>query len=181
LVVQDADDLSLPNRLASSVETMNARPELAMAAGQCFFESRRGHRRPAPRLPTAVDEVRRYLRRGVMPLCHPAAIIRSTAFHAVGGYDEFLLRAQDLSLAMRLAAVGGIVGLDDVMVVYRHPRVLSFPYWRESRQYRKLAYERARQAVDWRDLLDPYLPAWRPYESLLYPAAMLRRVVSFNR
>lgn len=52
-------------------------------------------------------------------ICHPTAAIRREALLAVGGYRKEFEWAEDLDLFLRLAEVGRLANLPDVLLTYR--------------------------------------------------------------
>ena len=52
-------------------------------------------------------------------ICHPSAAIRRTALLAIGGYRKEYEWAEDLDLFLRLAEVGRLANLPDVLLTYR--------------------------------------------------------------
>jgi hypothetical protein len=57
--------------------------------------------------------------RGGQVLHHPAVSIRKTALQKVGAYREGFRHAEDLDLFLRLAEVGRVANLPDVLLSYR--------------------------------------------------------------
>jgi hypothetical protein len=113
---QDADDLSLPGRLAEQAAWLDAHPSASLVSchtrvlglyGETVYEHR-----------IAEAELRDGLLVGrdgsySGPTHHGSVMMRASAYRAVGGYRSPFVVAQDLDLWLRLAEVGevGIVDL----------------------------------------------------------------------
>lgn len=117
----DADDLSLPERLAQQLEHMDANPELAGCG--ClwgFFDEDDPEGRLTPQeVPTSATEVRRFTTRRAPCISHPAAFVRTAAVRAVGGYREEFTAAQDYDLWLRLLERGELDNLPRLLLFYR--------------------------------------------------------------
>ena len=76
-------------------------------------------------VPTGEDRVVKALRWGC-PFIHSATMFRREAFDEVGGYEERPVMAQDHALWLRLAGIGGVDNLPDVLCSYRiHPTQIT--------------------------------------------------------
>lgn len=116
LARQDADDWSYPARLERQVSFLRENPSIAVVGSWAhLFDDRAawGIWDPPYR-----PSVRDWL--GGNAVIHPSVMMRSTAFDAVGGYDERLRRTEDYDLFLRMIAAGvEIVTLPEVLVAYR--------------------------------------------------------------
>ena len=115
---QDADDISLPGRLAHQVAFLNAHPEAVMTAS--------GVRRVGPGGEDMGEDISRgeELHEGLGKLTlaeiagpphHGSTMFRRSAYEAVGGYRAAFRVAQDLDLWLRLAEVGKCLGIPDIL------------------------------------------------------------------
>lgn len=124
LAILDADDLALPERLATQVAFLERHPDCALcASGYEVFASaspaqtlnrrteRLDHRRLATRLAFR------------NPVLHSSVMLRVEALRALGlRYDERFACAEDYALIARLALSARIDMLPEVLVRYRrHP------------------------------------------------------------
>ncbi|MEE4175633.1 MAG: glycosyltransferase [Xanthomonadales bacterium] len=50
------------------------------------------------------------------PFCHPSVVMRASAFHAVGGYDEAMTYGEDWELWLRLGTTGRLGNLGELCV-----------------------------------------------------------------
>ena len=105
---------------------MNLTPEVVAVGGAVACIDDAG--RPLWERPYPLDHggVLAWQRRGETALSHPAAMIRSSALEAVGGYDERYAVAQDYDLWWRLSEVGKLANLPEVLLDYRlHDRAIG--------------------------------------------------------
>lgn len=148
IAILDADDVSLPDRLARSIAAFSEHPEVALVgSGATLIDSSRADR-------------------GVWykhDLVHSSVMIRTGALREVGGYDEFFRYGQDKDLYYRLSLRHPFYLLDEPLVKYRWTgRQMSGDHSLEQRAYGRLAGERARAAQEG----EPFDLAAR-YEELL--------------
>ncbi len=180
LAVQDADDISLPQRLSLTAALAAADDRVVVVSGQALAQAPRLGQWRVQRYPTCDEAIRRSLDVGVMSVCHQAALIRRDAFEAVGGYDVHCVRAQDLNLMIRLLPTGRFAAVAQDVLVYRHPVVLPFSFWWHSRRFTYKAIASARAGSSDRAAL-PARDDARMLESLLYVPAMVRRLGRYAR
>lgn len=133
IAIQDADDLSFPERLRSQVGYLEVHPECAfVGTGLTLFDEHGeyGRRIPSPAPPRSRD----YLT-GI-PFCHATTLFRREALEAVGGYRIAweTRRGQDYDLFMRLHA-GGFQGHNIPLCLYRY-REGQAAYQRRKFRYR---------------------------------------------
>jgi glycosyltransferase involved in cell wall biosynthesis len=115
---QDADDISLPHRLARQKQYLEAHPDVSLVGSGYETIDGSGRSSPAAALPQASDEIRWALL-FYCPLVHGAVTARKTALESVGGYNEGYHYAQDYELWTRMAPAHCMVNLDEVLVKYR--------------------------------------------------------------
>lgn len=108
----DADDVWLPDKLARQIEVMTGGVTLSATA---FYRFAEGERR-AGWAPDATSFTG--LLRG-NSICASSAMVERGAFESVGRFDERLRSGEDWDLWMRLARLGPVVGLDEVLTGYR--------------------------------------------------------------
>lgn len=154
----DADDLSLPGRLALQHQRMREEPSL-VALG-CAFERVDAADRPIDVVTPPVDprEVRWRLLLGNV-FAHGSMMLRRSPVLDAGGYDERCKRAQDYELWLRLSRQGySLAALPETLYRYRERATLEAGAdWRPSPEQAQVAAEAMAQA--WSEL-----PAGDPLE-----------------
>jgi len=143
VAIMDADDWSLPDRLACQVAILDAHPDVVICGGA--IEVCDGDLRPVlPRRYHLDDEaIRAHLFR-YSPFAHPAVMFRTEAARQAGGYRADLKRgAEDYDFYFRLGRIGAFANLPETVLRLRTSPD-SF-----SRQHAR-AVELATIAVRWR-------------------------------
>lgn len=109
---QDADDVSLPERLQKQVAFLDAHPKVA-AVGTAYIEVPvDGGPERLMVMPTASQAIREQLFY-THCFCHGSVMLRRNAMVVVGGYDENFQAAQDRDLWLRLAERFDLANLDE--------------------------------------------------------------------
>jgi glycosyltransferase involved in cell wall biosynthesis len=117
---QDGDDLSMPDRLRRQCELLDGDASLMFVSSWAEVigpgdEPLLRHERPADS-----DEATRLLVHGrVGPPGHGSVMFRRDAYQRAGGYRELFYYAQDGDLWLRLAAMGRLAYVPDVLYRYR--------------------------------------------------------------
>lgn len=166
---QDADDISLPGRLARLHQFMLDNPDVAVAgtAVELVEEGEVWGNIFWPLEPTLDDWVKG------SQLVHPSCVLRKKAIEAVGLYNPEAIRVEDLELWYRLLAGGyKLVNLDEVLYRFTWGQEdylrKTFRSRLNGAYYRFQGYRRLN--VPWRDYrycLKPLLLACLP-KKLLY-------------
>lgn len=119
----DADDVALPQRLDKQVRYMAEHPECVCLGSRMLLIEPYGSPMGETAHNLTHEEIEAELLRGsgwAMP--QPVAMMRKSAVIKVGGYRNEYLWSEDLDLFLRLAEVGRLANLPDVLVKYRnHP------------------------------------------------------------
>ena len=114
----DADDICLPQRLATQLDYLDRHPEV-VAVGTAFqLISAAGVPGPVVQHPTSAEAIRRGLQSGNR-LGHPTVLMRRDAVIAAGGYREALRHAEDYDLWTRLAEGHPLANLPGCLLLYR--------------------------------------------------------------
>jgi glycosyltransferase involved in cell wall biosynthesis len=116
----DSDDISLPGRFAKQVAFMDAHPDHVLVGSQVMLIDPEG----ADLCPKRDTE---YTHEGIdaahlnhrWPLVHPSVIVRKSTLAQIGGYRSKFEWLEDLDLFLRLAEVGRLASLPDVLLRYR--------------------------------------------------------------
>ena len=125
IAIMDADDVSIPERLALQVEFMEDHPEVGLLGGTVEWIDSLG--RPLRKMPLPLKDcdIQSAL------LCYsafwqPSAFMRRDAFVLAGGYRAPFAAAEDYDLWLRIAEYFQVANLEEVVVKYRiHPYQLS--------------------------------------------------------
>ena len=135
LARMDADDVAHPERFARQVEYFERHPECVALGAQILIvdpERRPIQRRHAPLDHESIDAALLRGRGDALP--HSAAMFRRRALLDVGNYRTDRLWHEDVDLFLRLAEVGRLANLPDVLLEYRrHPKAVGAAHRREQR------------------------------------------------
>lgn len=120
IAVQDADDVSHPERLERLAELVTRDPRIVLAGswGACYSETE-GIREPFHHA-TSDLAIRCQLRVGPSPFIHSTVLYRKDAFERVGGYPAGFSTAEDYALTCLLAGEGRVANLPRLLGLYRH-------------------------------------------------------------
>jgi len=116
----DADDLSLPQRIEKQVKFLDDHPEYVLIGCRCMLIDPDGY--PIREKPDTVadhDQIDGLLMKMGWPLVHPAVMMRAEVVRKIGGYDESYRTNQDHELFLRLAEVGKLANLQEILLRYR--------------------------------------------------------------
>lgn len=114
----DHDDLLAPDKIALQVARFTADPTLVLLGGQGALVDPDGTRLGSWSMPTGKRRVLAALR-WRCPFVHSAVMYPKAAVEQVGGYDERSVMAQDHALWLRLAVLGDVDNLAEVVCSYR--------------------------------------------------------------
>ncbi|NJL53841.1 glycosyltransferase [bacterium] len=135
--IQDADDISLPNRFTKQVAFLAANPEIGVCGAwlKTFGESAQ-----VIRYSTDHEAIKRSLLFGT-GIGHSSALIRKSFLDAHHlSYDESYQYCQDTELWSRAASLFRLANLPETLVLYRiHPQQIGQAY---SKQLRKTESKR---------------------------------------
>jgi glycosyltransferase involved in cell wall biosynthesis len=115
-----ADDIAMPDRLARQLDFLNAHPEVVVVGCRILTIDCDGD--PIAEFCTVQthEEIDRpHLGAGGGVICHPSATIRADAIRAVGGYRAEYWPAEDMDLWLRLAEIGRLANLPEMLLKYR--------------------------------------------------------------
>ncbi len=160
----DADDVSMPRRFEWQVDYLRAHPDCVLLGGQVELIDPLGLRIGMDSHKLKHEEIEAGLLRGKGgAVVHPATMMRAEAVKKIGAYREHFNNSEDLDLFLRLAEVGQIANLPDVLLKYRrHPQSVSHlkyeNQWKLNRQIVTEAEERrgGNWPADWE-----FVP-WKP-------------------
>jgi glycosyltransferase involved in cell wall biosynthesis len=155
IALNDADDISLPERLAAQVDYLDQHPQIAAVSGQIIAIE--DGRRWDLHWPTTPSAITRELNAGRMPIANACVMMRRDWLIESGGYNESLPRLEDLELFHRTRATATFAALDVPLLEYCF-RTLPYAQWSREESLRsqvtgtavntgRLAYMRYRIAV----------------------------------
>ena len=153
IAVMDADDVSVPDRLAWELEFMEKHPQVAVLGG--LAESINAVGKPLAfqvhDAPAEHDEIKSAMAVRC-PFCHPTVLIRKQAFVLAGGYRKAFVQAEDYDLWLRIAERYKLANLKQVVLKYRiHPHQVSM----RKRKQQTLCILAAQASASWRSSGNP--------------------------
>lgn len=162
IAVNDADDVSLPHRIARQVTYLEANPEVACAGGRFELMDAGGRRLTTLTPPPDDAGIQARMLAGHCAIHHSTAMVPRWAMDRVGGYDNSFRLAQDLDLFLRIGEVGRLANLDAVLTRVRlHPGSVSEVHGDAQRAYCRSACEAAWQRRGLEGRFEATQP-WRP-------------------
>ena len=115
----DADDLSRPTRFALQYQHLNDNPDCVLVGSRVLLIDPDGS--PIREWITELTHEqidRAHLERG-WPVVHPSVMMRRAPLQQVGGYRKQYETLEDLDLFLRLAEIGKLANLPEVLLDYR--------------------------------------------------------------
>ena len=164
----DADDISLPQRLAQQVRFMDAHPNVVAMGSKVLLVD--PHDSPLWEIDVKTvhaDIESELLRGNGWALFHPTALIRKDAVLRVGGYRPEYQWSEDIDLFLRLAELGELANCDVPLLRYRQ-HFSSVNHTKAELQARRVerlladAHQRRRKHLspDWRFVPTQPLPRY---------------------
>ena len=135
----DADDLCLPERFEKQVAFLRNNPGCVCVGSAFIYIDSAGYFIKECSRPTNHTTIEQELLSGNGGvIIHPAALFRREAIERVGRYRELAQWIEDLDLYLRLAHIGSLANLPDVLFHYRfHEQSVNFTR-NQGRHERKL-------------------------------------------
>jgi glycosyltransferase involved in cell wall biosynthesis len=125
----DADDTCLPGRLAAQVAYMDQH-QATVLLGTAYRHVDLLRDRQVDIYPPREDEALRRAMVSGNPFCHSSVMVRRAAVVKEGGYDESFPYLQDYELWSRLAQVGELANLPQILVSRRYHAASLSNDWR---------------------------------------------------
>jgi glycosyltransferase involved in cell wall biosynthesis len=118
IAIQDADDMSLQDRLLSQVDFMEKHPDIGLLGGAAEWVNSRANPLWVINFPTEDCEIRSAFSTR-FPFSQTAWLMRREAFVAVGGYRNVFTQSEDYDLALRISEQFHCANLNKIAVKYR--------------------------------------------------------------
>ena len=126
LAVMDADDIALPTRFEKQAEFLDKNLGYVVVGSRVLIIDPDGLSiRPFAEKTIHEDIDADHMAGKGGAIIHPASMIRRSAVESIGGYRD-MAPAQDFDLFLRLAEIGKLTNLQDILLKYRmHPNSLG--------------------------------------------------------
>ncbi len=118
IAIQDADDLSVPDRLRWQVEFMEKHKDFGILGGAAEWVDAQARPLWVLKFPTEDGEIKSAFSTKC-PYSHTAVLTRREAFVAVGGYRVAFAPGEDYDLMLRISERFPCANLEQVVVKYR--------------------------------------------------------------
>jgi glycosyltransferase involved in cell wall biosynthesis len=147
----DADDRSHPRRFELQMAYLREHPTCVAVGTEVMLIDPDGEPLRRFGLPCDHADIDAELMRGLGGMIvHPAAALRKAALNAIGGYREAFRHAEDFDLFLRLAEVGQLANLPNVLLDYRqHLSSIGYSHntVQKDAKERALAEARSRRGI----------------------------------
>lgn len=155
LALMDADDMSLWDRFERQVEYLDSHPEHVLVGSRILLIDPDGHPMCALGIKETHEEIDAWHLEGHSgaAICNPTIMMRTDAVRAVGGYADGTACAEDYDLFLRLAEMGKLATMPDVLLHYRQH--LSSVGYRQNSQQREAIRVAVENAYVRRHIVDP--------------------------
>jgi glycosyltransferase involved in cell wall biosynthesis len=131
----DADDIAMPERFASQAEYLSNHHEVVAVGGRILAIGPFGDDLTEMLDHESHEVIDREHLRANCSIAHPAAMIRASSLLAIGGYRAKYWPAEDLDLWLRMAEVGHLANLSEVVLKYRqNPQSIGHTQWFQQRE-----------------------------------------------
>jgi glycosyltransferase involved in cell wall biosynthesis len=119
LARMDQDDVCMPLRFQRQLEFLEAHPDHVAVGGWIIQMNEAGLPIGIIKCPCEHSEIDEANLKGYCSVWHPTALIRKDAMVAVEGYRDEFDSAADLDLWLRLAEIGNIANVPEIVLRYR--------------------------------------------------------------
>jgi glycosyltransferase involved in cell wall biosynthesis len=129
----DADDVALPERFERQAAYLRSHPEVLAVGTRILLIDPEGA--PLTEMCTLQthDDIDRSHLEARMGICHPSVMARAEVLRKVGGYRPEYYTAEDMDLWLRLAEIGRLANLPEVLLKYRQ-HLQSIGYAQRAKQ-----------------------------------------------
>jgi glycosyltransferase involved in cell wall biosynthesis len=145
LARMDADDVCMPRRFERQISYLKEHADCVLIGSRVLLMDPEGMPIREMCVEQTHDEIdSAHLNRG-WPVVHPAATMRLSALKHIGGYRNEFNTLEDLDLFLRLAEVGKLANLPDILLHYRQ-HFASVTHSKEQKQMeiRQAIYDQTR-------------------------------------
>jgi len=116
----DADDISKPTRFEKQVRFLKEHPDHVLVGCRCLLIDPDGYPICEKRdIALHHEQIDALLLKMMWPVVHPAVMMRASAVKQIGSYDLRYRTNQDHDLFLRLAEVGKLANLPEILLEYR--------------------------------------------------------------
>lgn len=123
---QDADDLSIPNRLETQLAFLRENPEISLVGSSVKVIDAEGSELAVFNPPCDAPTIRQKLK-SYNCLWHGSVLFRRSCLSVLGGYNEKFTTAQDYDLWLRFAENFELANLSTPLYAYRfNPEAVTF-------------------------------------------------------
>jgi glycosyltransferase involved in cell wall biosynthesis len=145
LARMDADDICMPRRFERQLGYLRENPDCVLVGSRVLLMDPDGLPIREMCLEQTHDEIdQAHLNRG-WPIVHPAATMRLSALKQIGGYRDEFNTLEDLDLFLRLAEIGKLANLPDLLLNYRqHFASVTHSKEEKQMQIRQAIYDQTR-------------------------------------
>lgn len=119
----DSDDACMPDRFEKQVDYLNRNPDCVLVGCRVLMIDQDG----CPlfemeSVQTTHEQIDRLLMEARWSIVHPSVMMQTNVVRKVGGYNNDLVPVEDHDLFLRLAEVGKLANLPEILLKYRkHP------------------------------------------------------------
>lgn len=120
IAMMDSDDIALPERLGRQVAFLAQHPDCDAVGAQALRIDPGGRPINIWRVPERHEDIdREHIAGRAGAIINPTVMMRKAAVIESGGYRDGILSAEDYDLFLRLAEMGKLANLPDVLLRYR--------------------------------------------------------------
>ncbi len=129
---QDADDISLPNRLQLQTNFLDTHREVGALGSSLEFINKQGVVLRKKNLPVDHESLQAFLL--INNCLWPSMMIRRSLMQKLGGYNEKMLYAEDYDLYWRISCNSRLATLPDILLRYRSDNASSISKLKRKQQ-----------------------------------------------
>lgn len=116
IAILDSDDYALPQRLTKQVDILHTMPNIVGVGSGFKVTDEATNRQKTYIYPSDPRQIAILLLAGFNPLPHSSLSFRKSSFNTVGGYSSSIEKGEDFHFLLRLANIGDLYSLPNVLV-----------------------------------------------------------------